>query len=170
MCENDQLWIALAGAVAGGLLTLLGDVGLRMWFGRLAFRSRLRSIEGELNQVAAEAAMRLTPASGVVRQRAPLSSEAWRVLVASGDVSRLPSAQLDALLDCYRKVETANYLSAQALPYLQIANLSTNPEVQRAYQEQARVVATEPFRELATEAADCARIAHDAHSRKWTWR
>ena len=157
----DTVWKTLASAAVGAVLALAGDRVLEALRERRTFKASLRLILEEITVIETEAAIRAVPADGgSIRDDAPLPTQAWRTLVASGAASRVKA--LGALVDLYRAVEGANYLAGQVPLYLQTANLAADSDVQDVFAAEAARLSTQPFAELGPRVKP-ARSAVQAH-------
>ena len=129
--------------------------------------SRMGSLVGEIDRVGLEATnRRQPPAVGGLVQSAALSTLVWQQVIGSGDLSRLSSPDAATLYELYRSTEAANYLAAQVPMYLQTANLSTDADVQAAFQAEARRFSTEGLDEIIA-AVPPARAVAERRSSWW---
>jgi hypothetical protein len=97
----------------------------------------------------------------------PLPSEAWRIIVSSGDVRRLPPGEIRALQDLYTAVTEANYVAAQAPVFLEISKLTPHDDVAVAFIREAGRATREPYRSvlpLVERAVELIRQNHKSAS------
>jgi len=149
----DGWLIAVVGAIVGGVLTISGDVVTRILFSRKRFDGLLNSLREEVIIISKEARARIAggDAVGAPSINPPLPTQAWTVIVATGELRRMKESSLNEIETLYRCVESANHVAGQAMILLQIAELSSNEKVRSAYREEARRATVEPFRKVVDE-------------------
>ena len=110
----------------------------------------MQALELELALIGSESRRRTTEhATGGIRREAPLPTTAWTLLITSSELEQLDDEIVKALSNFYRQVDAANYLAAQGPMYLLIANTASDGAVHAGFLEQARLVTTEPFNQIA---------------------
>lgn len=154
--DDSDRWVAgfsaLFGAVVGSLLTILGEYLLHRREERRAFRALLGQVKGEVQSIGQVANER--SGDGPFTFQPPLPTDAWQVFVGSGLSPRLARReQLIAQLNgFYDAVGRANYLAAQAVLALQIAQTSPDEGVARGFETQAVALSHDPFGSVASKA------------------
>lgn len=145
----DSTWVAalsaLAGAVVGSLLTILGEHLLHRREEGRAFHSLLRQVEAEVCANSKLAESRAAP--GPFAFQPPLPTDAWHVFVASG-LSHLLAGRgpLMARMNAfYGEVARANHLATQAVTALQIAQTTPDEGISRSFEAQAVALSRESF-------------------------
>jgi hypothetical protein len=141
---TDPKLAAIIGIVVGGMLTILGDVAIRLQVERRDFRRLRRALHLEIAQIYRICRER----SAVNRQhgippQTPLSTVVWNQAVVSGELMRIRGHE--QLMRLYQVIGDANYLSSQAPYYVLIANLAVEPTVRRSYADEVTTLTRDPY-------------------------
>lgn len=91
------------------------------------------------------------------RMEPPLSTEAWRVIVASGDLRRLPTHVLRSCRELYSAVVAANHVGSQWCCFLQIAKLSPEEDVREGFEAAAAAAVSEGAEDICRRSAELHR-------------
>lgn len=110
----------------------------------------LREVKEELATADGECSRRIGHDTGIAGPvEPPLPTEAWRALVATGELGLLDAGRLRSLRNVYARIVAANHIAAQWCCLLQIAVLSPDSDTRDEYNAVAASALTEPCRGIA---------------------
>lgn len=137
---------AILGAAVGVLLSALYG-----WYQkRLGFLVLLREVKKELATANGECSRRIDQDTGIAGAvEPPLPTEAWRALVATGDLGLLDARRLRSLRDVSARIVAANHIAAQWCCLLQIALLSPDSDTRDEYNAAAASALSKPCKGIA---------------------
>jgi hypothetical protein len=154
----STLLVALVGAIAGGALTIAGDIAVRIGFDARRGRSLRAAVEDEVRGLASEGeARRVAPVAGLAL-RSPLATPAWHALTSSGAAEKYSDEQTLALFGFYNRVNDANNLARQSILLFALAQIAS-PEGAAGLEAEAQRLATDPYAAIVEAAESFARLS-----------
>lgn len=140
------------GAILGAAVGVLFSALYSRYQKRLRFLVLLREVKEELATIKEQCGRRLRGDTGVAGTiDPPLPTEAWRALVATGDLGLLAPCPLRLLRKLYGKIVAANHVAAHWCCLLQIAILSLDAETRDNFNVSAASTLTAPCEEIGQE-------------------
>jgi hypothetical protein len=148
------LLVGVGGALLGAAAATIGQRMLLTGQARSERANRLEALRLEVAAIRDESATRVDAAADAgVRRDPPLPTDAWFAALSSSALHLFEPDLLTAGAQLYRRVESANYLAAQAPTYLLIAQTASTDDEKALFIEQARAATSSAFAGLPDAAA-----------------
>lgn len=154
--SRSELLVALLAALAGALITLVGDRGWAILQEKRSLTTLLRYLSREVRANKEEAGMRAARTEGQAFPfDTPLSTNAWATVNGSDVAWRLikQTDLFQSLTDLYDAIDEANHRNRVATKMFHLAHEGTFPEEQsRILLHKAMLLVTEPYGEVEHKA------------------
>ena len=152
------------------LCAALGVIGTAwyFWYRRQReFVELLMELRSEIEAIRQLCDERLsTP--GSINIDPPLPTEAWQLIVASGQLGTVTSSHQRSLREFYSAVVSANYIAEQWAALLQISRLASDDDVRGLFDRLAEQARTKPFK-VVQEQTDAIASGVDGEIRRLDW-